>query len=908
MNTSLSSSQHALHQQHSGDPYEGGLLGGLIPDGPATRTLKKGMLLRFKKEIPQAIEVIEKAYRLFESANHPVGKAAALIELYWLYGNNNERLRSEKLLAQAETLVREHQKLDGIHEMVSRISHYRGLLFYQDGEYGKAVKLFKRALSYCDPQGIEAAKIYDSLGVHYERTGDFHRAVRYLKSALIIKTRLQDPPYEEAITCQILGRLHLLYEDYELAHQNLVRSLQICTELKDEKRKATLNNELVRLFLRCGKEKEAIELIHHTRAECKNNRFLKIQFSMTCFYEAFLLYSHSDYDSALRLLEIEVFPIFQKAGYRKGLAMAKRLLAWINFALDPSNTTDPISLVCEAIELFRQENMIDEVAKSHFELGKLYHEVGNEELALASFLDALKMAEDNGLFYLTPYIEDEIFRIHEPRWEDIVNKRTRHERIFEKPHSLLDALSQVIEATDSGDTTGEDVSTAQELSELPETLAKGAQGANKTNIRFLMSLLKVGQIMAQERDLTKLLQHVQQETQTTLKAEQCLVFLYNSEANALWAKRSLPVKLPADDPANQPIELPAPAGIIGYVVKTGETINIENATDDPRFNPTTDQLSNQPVRSMLCMPLRNAKGEIIGVFVVTNKAAGQFTSSDSDFLLAITPSTAIAIENAQLYQERKISFDSFIKALTSTIDARDPITAGHSDRVTEYAMLIGEQMNLSDDDMEALYYAGLLHDIGKIGVKEEILMKKGRLTEKEYKHIQQHVYFTYVILNNIKFEKHLADVPEIAASHHEKMDGSGYFRGLKGEDIILGGRILAVADVFDAITSRRQYRNRMPFERVLKIFTEDGGRHFDESIIDYFLDVRLRDLGRVLCMDRHLRVHHDHVDQILASIPKSVRICDYMAMITQPDRTEREKKIIDDFDQLYNFSDISEMA
>lgn len=887
MNTSVQSTQSPLQ-----DPTPQARSGIRLPDGPAYKALKKGMLLRFKKEIPQAIDVIEKAYRLFSDQNHTLGKASALIELYWLYGNNQERLRSEKLITQVVSLLENNKSLEGIGEIHARVRHYRGLLSYQDGEYGKAIKLFKQALTFCDPQGIEAAKIYDSLGVHYERTGDFHRAVRYLKSALIIKTRLQDPLYEEAITCQILGRLHLLYEDYELAHQNLVRSLQICTEVKDEKRKATLNNELIRLFLRCGKEQEAIELIHRSRQECKNNRFLKIQYSMTCFYEAFLMYSHSEYENAHKLLELEVFPIFQKASYRKGLAMTKRLSAWIRFALTPSNTTEPISLVCEAIELFRQENMIDEVAKSHFELGKLYHEVGNEELALASFLDALKMAEENGLFYLTPYIEDEIFRIHEPRWEDIVNKRTRHERIFEKQHSLIEALSEVLEVSDEVDAT---VSESTGMKDLT---------GGQTNIRFLVSLLKVGQIMAQERDLTKLLQHVQQETQTTLKAAQCLIFLYNAENNTLWAKRTLHV----EDVTNEPMTLPAHAGIIGYVIKTGESINIENAQEDPRFNPTTDQLSDESIHSMLCMPLRNAKGEIIGAFMVTNKADGKFTRSDEDFLLAITPSTAIALENAQLYQERKISFDSFVKALSSTIDARDPITAGHSERVTEYALLIGEQMGLSENDMEALKYAGLLHDIGKIGVKEEILMKKGRLTEKEYKHIQQHVYFTYVILNNIKFEKHLVDVPEIAAAHHEKMDGSGYFRGTKGEDIILGGRILAVADVFDAITSRRQYRNRMPFDRVLKIFLEDRGCHFDESIIDYFFDVRLRDLATVLCMDRHLKASSEQIEQIISTIPKSARIRDYIACLGHLHHSDTDKAVLEHFDHVYNFSDISELT
>lgn len=855
----------------------------MLPSGAATQAFQKGLVLRFKKEIPQAVEVIEKASKLFRQSDNPLGMAYCTIELAWLYGNLKDKASSEKMFRDAQELIEAHVDLPGMNEVRARWLHYKGLLFYQTEAYGNALKHFKQALTCCESQGLEAAKIYDSLGVHYERTGDFHRAVRYLKSALLIKTHLQMPLHEEAITCQILGRLYLLYEDYDLALQHLERSLEISADLKDEKRKASLKNELIRLFLRCGKETQAKALIQETRQECQN-RHLRIQYSMTCFYEAYLLYRHQQWQAAKKLLEKEALPVFQKFRYHKGLAMSKRLQAWLVFVLDPQNTNQAVSLFGEAIELFRWEHMIDEVAKSHFELGKLYHETGNDKLALVSFLDALKMAEENGLFYLTPYIEDEIFRTHESQWEEIVNKRTRHERIFEKRHSLLEALSEFM---------GE--------SALPPD--KGTKNAKQqavlkgNDIPFLVSLLKVGQAMAAERDLDQLLYLVREETERALNADRCHVFLYDAETNELWSR---------SDQAEE-IRFPAQHGLAGYVVKTGEILNVQNAYEDPRFNPDVDRLTGYKTISMLCIPMRNRKGEIIGVFQVLNKRNAIFQRSDEELLQAIVSSAGIALENAQLYGELKFTFESLIKTLSHTIDARDPITAGHSERVMEYAMLIGEEMNLSEPELEALKYAALLHDIGKIGVKEEILVKEGRLTENEYKHIQQHVFFTHEILQNIRFEKHLSSVPEIASSHHEKMDGTGYFRGIKGEQIPLGGRILAVADVFDAITSRRQYRNRMPFDRVMKILTEDQGRHFDPDIVDTFLQARLKDLGRILCMDRRLPVPEDERDAVLATLPEETSIKDYLAMLEKAKMTRVERQLHEQFSKLYHFSEISEL-
>ena len=152
----------------------------------------------------------------------------------------------------------------------------------------------------------------------------------------------------------------------------------------------------------------------------------------------------------------------------------------------------------------------------------------------------------------------------------------------------------------------------------------------------------------------------------------------------------------------------------------------------------------------------------------------------------------------------------------------------------------GRVAQMSDEDVEVLEYSAMLHDFGKIGIKDSVLCKKGKLTDEEYKHIQEHASITNEILKKMFFEEKLKSVPEIASSHHEKYNGMGYYRNIKGEDIPLGGRILAVSDVFDAITSRRHYRERMPFIDVLNILKKDSWSHFDGNIVEVFFKINIK--------------------------------------------------------------------
>jgi HD-GYP domain-containing protein (c-di-GMP phosphodiesterase class II) len=353
--------------------------------------------------------------------------------------------------------------------------------------------------------------------------------------------------------------------------------------------------------------------------------------------------------------------------------------------------------------------------------------------------------------------------------------------------------------------------------------------------------------------------------------------------------------------SSEEIRFPAHLGLAGYVVKTGETLNIKDAYEDPRFNQEIDRKTGYRTQNILCMAMRNRKMEIIGVFQVLNKRVSHFDKVDEDLLTAISINAGVALENATMAKEMKISFDSFVKTLSSTIDARDPITAGHSERVAEYALLLGEEMEMQQSDLEALKYASLLHDIGKIGVKEEILKKDGRLTQKEYGHIQKHVYYTHEILKNVHFERHLQLVPEIAASHHEKMDGSGYHRGLKGNEILLSGRILAISDVFDAITSRRHYRNRMAFDKVLTIIKRDAGSHFDPECVDSFFNIHLHRLSMVLLMDQGSAISDE--DIILhGQVDPHITVGEYYKCMKKTSMSKAEADIHRAFTNLYHNS------
>jgi uncharacterized protein (TIGR02266 family) len=239
--------------------------------------------------------------------------------------------------------------------------------------------------------------------------------------------------------------------------------------------------------------------------------------------------------------------------------------------------------------------------------------------------------------------------------------------------------------------------------------------------------------------------------------------------------------------------------------------------------------------SFICCPII-CDGQSLGVLAVDNlKSKRPLVHSDMSLLMGIAPVIGVSIRNAELIDASTRQFNSILQVLAASTDARDPLTAGHSVKVTEYALGICEELELSREYCEVVRVAALLHDYGKIGVPDAILKKDGRLTDEEYEIVKTHSEKTREILEQVNFEGIFRQVPEIAGAHHEKIDGSGYPRGLKGKEIPLGARIIAVADFFEALTTKRHYRGPMPVEIAFKLLREESGVHFEKRLVEAFI-------------------------------------------------------------------------
>ncbi|NQU14766.1 MAG: HD domain-containing protein, partial [Desulfobacteraceae bacterium] len=302
-------------------------------------------------------------------------------------------------------------------------------------------------------------------------------------------------------------------------------------------------------------------------------------------------------------------------------------------------------------------------------------------------------------------------------------------------------------------------------------------------------------------------------------------------------------------------------------------INAIDAWELPYFDRSFDLKNNFRTRSVLCVPITNRSGDRIGVIQVINKAAeGRFDGGDANLLMALASSAGIALENSFLMEELEASFEGAIRTLAATVDAKHPLTAGHSQRVTEYALLIAREMNLNEDEQVVIKYAGLLHDIGKIGIKDSVLLKNGPFTPEERAEMNDHPAKTRTILEEFHFPKRLRQVAEVAAHHHEKINGQGYPHGLTGDNLPMGSKILAVADVFDALTSRRDYPKYskgetmglegMPLQKVIGILEADAGSHFDPEVVSAFL----RCLPKALRLYRGTHFCPEYVDDMIRSL------------------------------------------
>lgn len=312
------------------------------------------------------------------------------------------------------------------------------------------------------------------------------------------------------------------------------------------------------------------------------------------------------------------------------------------------------------------------------------------------------------------------------------------------------------------------------------------------------------------------------EVAKLIPADNISVLLLNEETGCLDAIAVL------GDQNDPKFSFRADEGIKGEVLRSGKAEIVNDLSLDIRYVPGPMAQS-----SLICAPLK-IKDRVIGLITASTIDSVRYTAHDLNLLCSLTFQAASAIENARLFDRLKKTFIATVNALAETVEKRDVYTAGHTRRVTDYSLSIGKILSLNEHDLENLTLAAILHDIGKIGVPDNVLLKAGRLTDAEFEIMKRHSIYGEEILNHIEG---LKEIVSAVKSHHEHYDGNGYPDKLQGTKINLYSRIIAVADTFDAMTTDRPYRKALSNEIALQEIQDHSGNQFDPAVIAAFMNV-----------------------------------------------------------------------
>ena len=288
--------------------------------------------------------------------------------------------------------------------------------------------------------------------------------------------------------------------------------------------------------------------------------------------------------------------------------------------------------------------------------------------------------------------------------------------------------------------------------------------------------------------------------------------------------------------------------IVDKVVETGEPVLINDVADDPNLQ-AQESIVALDLRSIVAIPLHYSQTylsraphpePLMGIIYVDARSARRrFSQEDFDLLLAFSYQGAISLENAKLHRDLQENYLELMLSLAEAVEIKDRYTRGHSELVSRFSVAIAEEMELTEREIEEIERGGMLHDVGKIGIDEAILSKPGRLTDEEFEIIRMHPVYGAKIVEPISF---LSNVKDMVLHHHERTNGSGYPDGLKGSEISLGARIIAVCDVFEGLTSHRPYRDPMTPEEVVALLEEEAGPILDADVVEIFLRI-YRDTG-----------------------------------------------------------------
>lgn len=414
----------------------------------------------------------------------------------------------------------------------------------------------------------------------------------------------------------------------------------------------------------------------------------------------------------------------------------------------------------------------------------------------------VKLKEDKGTQHDYQKTLEELVNNLDGAKDDLTRKSTGKM----KSQRLLNSLADIVEALEHTRT------------QLQEKVAE------------LAMVLEVSQNLTEGLNMNRIAEFVAQRAINYLQADSAAVMLLDDNKElSLVATRGLSEEIPKE------VKISLGEGIAGWVAKTGDPLLLDSdRSQDLEFLKV---LNREKVKSCICVPLRY-EGRTIGVISITNIInEQQFTEDNVRVLQIISDIAALAIENLRLFRKSQRNFLNTVAALAAAIDAKDSYTRGHSERVASYAVAIASELHLSDQEKTSIETASLLHDIGKIGVPDNILDKPARLTDKEYMVVKMHPYTGVQIMQPIEM---LTDVLPLVLAHHEQFDGTGYLEGAKGHEIPLGARIIAIADAFEAMTSERPHRSAMTISKAITELKKNSGKQFDPDIVKIFLKVLRR--------------------------------------------------------------------
>ncbi|MFD2445151.1 HD domain-containing phosphohydrolase [Bacillus sp. CGMCC 1.16607] len=361
--------------------------------------------------------------------------------------------------------------------------------------------------------------------------------------------------------------------------------------------------------------------------------------------------------------------------------------------------------------------------------------------------------------------------------------------------------------------------------------------------QMLETIFSYAAKITNEKNLDRLLMLMADMGRELIISDRCTVWLYDPSRHLLWTKVAHGLDR---------IEMSADSGLVGYALNTKETVLIEDAYQDSRFNQEIDNKTGYRTKAVLVIPILDQSGSIIGCYQAINKKteAEKFSEQDVKHLSLAASYTGKSLETAILNAEMEETQKEIIYTMGEIGESRSKETGNHVKRVAEYSYILAVGYGLGIEEAELIKLASPMHDIGKVAIPDEILLKPGKLTDEEFGIMKSHSSIGYNLLKKSN-RPILQAATIIAGQHHEKWNGRGYPNGLKGENIHIYGRITAIADVFDALASDRCYKKAWELDRILNLFKEEAGEHFDPKLVEVFFDN----------LDKILMIRDTYVDQ-----------------------------------------------